>query len=341
MKNKVKRITSLLLAMIMVFGTLPLINASAVNIVSNGKCGEALTWTLDDMGTLTISGQGAMTDFYAYYEDEGEIAMYCSEDDGEYYDEDWEWDYEDVLYTNIPWHDKYVNSVVIKDGVTTIGNYAFFACYDLINVSIPDSVTSIGVSAFLDCTDFSDINIPDGVTRIGKNAFTHTAYFDNSANWANNVLYIGKHLIYADRALLGAYTINDGTINIADGAFGSYSKNDFDYFYYVDYNYTYYNESCTKLTSVTIPDSVANIGSEAFYNCNSLESIVLPEGLTNINELTFYNCSSLNDITIPDNVVRIGSDAFKNTAYSTSSKMNNATTKTYANTKTTSRKYQT
>ena len=67
---------------------------------------------------------------------------------------------------------------------------------------------------------------------------------------------------------------------------------------------------CSSLTSVTIPDSVTSIGSNAFYGCRSLTSIVIPQGIPRIENYTFYNCSSLTSVTIPDSVTSIGSNAF-------------------------------
>ncbi len=67
---------------------------------------------------------------------------------------------------------------------------------------------------------------------------------------------------------------------------------------------------CSSLTSITIPDGVTSIGYQAFYNCSSLTSIKIPDGVTSIGEYAFYNCSMLTSITIPDGVTSIGSSAF-------------------------------
>ena len=70
--------------------------------------------------------------------------------------------------------------------------------------------------------------------------------------------------------------------------------------------------SCSSLTSVIIPDSVTSIGSFAFYGCTRLTSVSILAGITNIYASTFYGCSSLTSITIPDNVTSIGNNAFNN-----------------------------
>ena len=107
----------------------------------SGTCGKNLTWTLDEGGTLTISGTGAMGDY---------------------------------SYNAMPWYD-YRNSIktaVIEDGVTSIGDRAFWECNSLESVNIPDSVTSIGNSAFAYCVSLESVTIGNSVTSIDKNAFS-------------------------------------------------------------------------------------------------------------------------------------------------------------------------
>ena len=102
---------------------------------------DNLTWTLDADGMLTISGTGAMKDYDYYYNNSSPV---CDNSN--------------------------VKKVVIEDGVTSIGNWAFCNCTSLTDITIPDSVTSIGDSAFYGC-DLTSITIPSSVTSIGDSAF--------------------------------------------------------------------------------------------------------------------------------------------------------------------------
>lgn len=107
------------------------------------KCGDNLYWSFDETtGTLTISGEGSMYDF------------------------------DNKLYHR-PWEDLKldIKSVIIGDGVTTIGKNAFFLCYNLTKVQLPDSLTTIGCQAFCHCVKLAEIAIPNSLTTIGEAAF--------------------------------------------------------------------------------------------------------------------------------------------------------------------------
>ncbi len=208
---------------------------------------------------------------------------------------------------------KEATAYAIPDGVTSIDDGAFKNCTLLESITIPDSVTSIGSKAFSKCTSLESITIPDGITSIGRNAFYNTAYYNNEANWENDVLYIGNHLIKAKDTVSGDYTIKDGTRTIADEAFEACeslaSITIPDSVTNIGYIAFYF---CTSLASVTIPDSVTSIGYSAFSNCTSLESITIGNGVTSIGDEAFESCESLTSITIPDSVTSIGTGAFYN-----------------------------
>ena len=157
-----KRFLSILLTALLLCAV-PLVLVDTAYAAS-GSCGDKLTWSLSDDGTLTISGKGAM-DNYKF--------------DG--------YDYLANSYrTDAPWdayryyrdsRSYYIRSVVIENGVTSIGDRAFYGCVNLSSVTISSSVTSIGEYAFYDCR-LASVTIPSRVTSIGSNAF------DSTSRWA-------------------------------------------------------------------------------------------------------------------------------------------------------------
>ncbi len=317
------------------FGELFAVKAKAA---TSGTCGANLTWTLDDEGTLTISGTGAMTNYSSS--------------------------------SNAPWYSvsTSVKSVVIDSGVTSIGNRAFYYCDSLTSVTIPNSVTSIGSYAFYNCNRLTSITIPDSVTSIGNYAF-YSCDSLTSITIPNSVTSIGS---YAFRYCgLKSVKLGNGLKSI-----GSWAFNECTQLVLVDFgssvtnigDYAFFE--CTSLTSVTIPDSVTSIGEWAFYDCDAITKIVMgnviksigshafslydatydvyitdlaawcnidfedsaanpityasnvyvngalsaalviPEGVTAIKQYAFYNCDSLTSVVISDSVTSIGKQAF-------------------------------
>ena len=217
---------------------------------------DNLTWKLYEDGTLNISGKGAMKD-YSY--DSNQSPVYNNSN---------------------------VKKVVIEDGVTSIGTYAFYDCSSLTSITIPNSVTSIGDSAFSNCYYLTNITIPNSVTSIENYAFRSCSSL-TSITIPDGVTGIGE-AAFRNCSSLTSITIPDSVTSIGESAF----------------------ESCWNLTSITIPDSVTSIGNYAFYNCNSLTSVTIPDSVTSIGKSVFYNCSGLTSITIPDSVTSIGNYTF-------------------------------
>ena len=110
-----------------------------------------------------------------------------------------------------------LSNIVIPDCVTDIGKCAFLGCSSLSNIVIPDSVTSIGNDAFSDCSSLSSIVIPDSVTDIGNDAFSHCSYLSNIVI-PNSVISIGDRAFW-DCSFLSNIVISDSVTNIGNGAF--------------------------------------------------------------------------------------------------------------------------
>ncbi len=160
--------------------------------------------------------------------------------------------------------------MTIPDSVTSIGDYAFSRCSSITSVTKPEPVTSIAGDALYGCSSLESVTIPDSVTSIGGDAFSDTAYYNDSANWEDGVLYIGNYLIEAETSISGDYAIKAGTKCIAVRAF----------------------YGCNSLENVTIPDSVTSIGESAFYGCSNLKDITMLAEAS-IGEDAFSGCESL------------------------------------------------
>ena len=184
-----------------------------------------------------------------------------------------------------------VTSLIIPEGVTSIGSYAFYNT-KLSSVAMPDSLVTISDYAFYRA-ELVSVVIPDGVVSIGNYAFAVDPMY---YNWLLETVVIGNSVTtignYAFRGCRGitSLVIGEKVVTIGESAFSD----------------------CNKLTSITIPDSVTTIGSSAFSGCSGLTSIAIPDGVTTIGISTFENCTNLQNITLPDSVTNICRKAFSN-----------------------------
>lgn len=261
-------------------------NAIVASAESSGNCGDSgsnVTWSLDDNGTLTISGSGKIEDYRSdidqpWYSNRSDITSVIIEPG----------------VTSIGLQAFYycsnLTSITIPSGLTSIGEMAFFYCSALTSVTIPNSVISIGNFAFGSCTGLKSITIPSSVTSIENNVFQDCTGLTNITVNSSNPSFCSESgvlfnkdkttLIYCPRGKTGSYTIPDGVTAIEDYAF-------------------YY---CSGLTSVTIPSSVTSIGVSSFQHCTGLTSITIPNSVTSITNLAFWDCSSLTIVYIPSGV---------------------------------------
>ncbi len=204
-----------------------------------------------------------------------------------------------------------LNEITFSDSLTSIDDYAFYSCKNLAEINVPDSVTSIGGGAFYSCKNLAEINVPDSVTSIGGGAFGDTAFSNNKLNFEDDVLYIGKHLIEADKSISGEYKIKDGTLTIAAKAFsdcnGLKSITIPEGITRIDKNVF---QSCRRLSKVIIPDGIISIGTRAFEFCQQLLSVRIPDSVTKIDAYAFSDCQQLESVTIGNGVKSIGEKAF-------------------------------
>ncbi len=265
---RLKKLFSVLLCAVMVMGVLPVLPAFAAT--QSGTCGTNLKWVLDEKtGVLTISGTGAMTNYGSY---------------------------------GAPWFDyrDKITSIVIENGVTSIGIYAFSYYYtrgddkeyysyyyrNVKSVTIPDKLTSIGDYAFTNCSALESIELPERLTSLGSYAFSGCTSL-KSVTAHDRIQSIGEYAFENCSALENIH-LSDKLTAISD--------------------YMFYG--CLSLKKADIPNRVTNIGKYAFYNCAALESIVIPDGATNIGDDAFNGCSTIESLVIPENVESIGANAF-------------------------------
>ncbi|GHT72932.1 hypothetical protein FACS189456_2700 [Bacteroidia bacterium] len=218
-----------------------LMGVSAAN-AQKWECGENVTAELKDT-TLTISGKGAMKN-----------------------------------YNTPPWYSykSKITSVVIEQGVTSIGSVTFANCRELTSVSIGNSVTYIGYAAFYGCSRLTSITIPNAITSIDNYTFYGCTGL-TSVTIPNSVTYIGYAAFYGCRGLT-SITIPNSVTSIGYAAF----------------------EGCRGLMSVTIGNSVTSIGDDAFEDCRGLTSVTIPNSVTSIGDGAFEGCRGLKKLTIED-----------------------------------------
>lgn len=270
MKKRLMAVLSIFLCLLMLMsniaiggeGFLP--KASAAELVS-GSCGDNVTYSFNsNNGILTISGNGPM---------------------------------EDYNYSLSPFYDNSsIKAIIIENGITSVGRYAFPRCDEIMSVTIPESVETIGEGAFCQCLGFTEFNIPTSVESIGKEAFSGCANLKK---------------IFIPRMVL----------NIGEGAFSDCAGlNEIR----VDENNEAYDSrsNCNAIiristntlvagcSSTVIPDTVDIIGASAFRGHKELKSVLIPESVAKIGESAFYGCTGLTEISVPANVKSIGNGAF-------------------------------
>ena len=223
---------------------------------ASGTCGKSLTWTFSS-GTLTVSGTGEMYSRNSQY--------------------------------SVPWADLKddITSVVIGEGVTSVGGQAFDSCKNLTAVTLPSTLKSIGTYAFSGCNSLEKITIPNGVTSIGSSAFASCKKLaeieiPSSVDYIGDIAFAGTKWLENSRSKEQPFVVVNGILingNLCTG-------------------------------DAVIPDGVTEIAGNAFYYCTGITSLTIPESVTIIRDNAFNHCTGLTSVTIPASVTEVGMQAF-------------------------------
>lgn len=314
-----KRVLSLLLSVAMLLSMTTGLNLTAVanEIPADGTCGDSLSWNYNaDNYTLTISGDGEMDNYSAK--------------------------------TGAPWNafSGDIETVIVENGVTSIGDYAFFKSSYIYDVQLADTVTSIGKHAFDYCESLEEIDLPQQLTIIKDNAFSNTWLFEvvipanvetisyeafAGATYLESLRFedgskcreIGESAFY-QCGTLETFTIPASVETLSEDAF--YECTSMQNIYVEEGNQNYasvygvlYSKDMKTLIQYpdakegrfVIPESVETIGFAAFDDCLYVDEIVIPSTVKVIEDCAFWY-SSLTSITIESGVTSIGNDAFNN-----------------------------
>ena len=272
----------------------------------SGKCGKNVSYSISDDGVLTISGNGAMNNFT----------------------------YKDGDSSDCPWHGvRYaIKKIVVKEGVTSIGSYAFsfdlsvtdvtlpsslktigndafLGCYGLTSVVIPEGVTSVGAYAFEQCSAIKTITVPASATKFGDHAFDTREYYDGSYHTQLTDIYYGGSMGQWYDAGGGDAALTDVTVHFngttgdtidggqcGDSAFWKLDK---------DYTLTIYGTGA--MWDYPIDD---NRDSTRPWPVWDVKRIDVQEGITTIGAYAFCYTDNATALSLPDSLTSIGQDAF-------------------------------
>ncbi len=179
-----------------------------------------------------------------------------------------------------------LRSLSIPNGVTKLGNYVFYDCYSLTSITLPSSLTSLGDYTFYYCTNLTSITIPSTVKTIGEGCFSSCQKLTKVVV-PDSVGTIG-HYAFGYCKELTSITLPSGLKKLNGSTF----------------------QMCSELSAVTLPKTLTCIGDFEFAWCSKLKTLTVPDKVTSIGKKAFYECDSITSITIPSSVTSIGTEAF-------------------------------
>lgn len=250
-----KKVISVVLTIIMLCSAT--LNSEILAFAStSGELVNGINYSFDDsIGELVLSGQGKVTQI----------------------DNGWQ---------NYQTDD--IKSVVIKNGITGIGEAVFANCVNLENVTLSNTVTEIEDNAFSCCSSLKNLTLSTNLLQIGDSAFSFCNNLDNII-LPDTLTKLGNGA-FSGCSSLKNLTLSTNLTQIGDSAFSN----------------------CEKLESVVLPDTLTELGKYAFTECEKLKNVTLSNSLTSVKPSTFGWCKSLESISFPQSVKEIGQEAFDN-----------------------------
>ena len=268
---------------------------------ASGRCGNSITWTLDDLGNLTLSGSGEMWNYYG-------------NDDS-------------------PFKGYEIRKATVEYGITSIGEYAFVGCSGMTELALPNSVASIRGNAFEGCSGLTELTLPNSVTSIGGNAFEGCSGL-TELTLPNSVTRIWEGAFRGCSGLtkltlshsvtriwnsafegcsgLTELTLPNSITSIGCNAFmGCNGLTELTLPNTLECIELGAFRGCTGLTELTLPNSITRIEESAFEGCSGLTELTLPNSLESIEDSAFEGCRGLTELTLPNSVTRIGEGAFR------------------------------
>ena len=258
----------------------------------DGGNGKVISWKIDPgTNTLTFTGEGAIPDYVAGTNSPWQKGFMLGQDTNYY-------PLQSVTkvvikggITRVGEHAfnsfGKVTKVELPESLTEIGDYAFNGCKALTSITIPKKVETIGADAFSECSALSEIMLPDKLTHIGKTALYKTAL--ESVDLPSGLTSMGES-VFSDCEKLEAVRFN-GNIKLGELPASTFSR-------------------CTALSLVELPKKLKTIGKWAFNECKALKDIDLPDTLEEIG-VSAFNTSGLVSIEIPSNVQKLGQASFQ------------------------------
>ena len=217
---------------------------SFVGAVVNGTCGTNVSWEINENGTLTISGEGTMDDWFG-----SDYAPWYS--------------YKDNIY-----------HVIINDGVSNIGAWAFYECTNIESIELSNSILNIGEGAFDSCKNLKEVVVPDSVAKIDDWTFNGCSKLEQ-ITLSNQLTSIGEGAFNSCYNLSGII-LPETLQTIGERAFAY----------------------CTSLEKISIPNDISILKDRIFDGCRNLKEVFISNGLKSIGELTFNGCLYLTQINV-------------------------------------------